>query len=436
MKRRKFLKAAGAGVATTGLAGILATHRAPVFAQANTIHILRWNDFVPAADKVLREVFAPEVQKALGMKLNVETVNANDIPARATAAIQSGSGPDIIMLLNNLPHLYSSAAVDVSALADELGKAQGGIYEPSKKLNQVGGKWVSLPWSIVPALIAYRESWFKEIGLKEFPKTWGEYHEAGKKLKAAKRPIGQTLGNTFGDAPTFAYPLLWSFGGQEVDAKGKVMINSKETIESLRFMQQFWKDAHDEGGLAWDDSNNNRAFLSGDISASLNGASIYVAAFNGPDKFKTEKGAPLHTDIRHAPLPAGPKGQHAYHTAFNHMVMKYSKNTKGATEFLRWAHKKENYDKWFVVQKGFATGPTTVWEDHPMWKTDAVMLPFKSAPTMQSRLMGHAGQPDKRAAEAWNKYIVVGMYANTASGKMKPEEAAKWAAGELGRIYR
>jgi multiple sugar transport system substrate-binding protein len=436
MKRRKFLKAAGAGVATSGLAGILATHRAPVFAQANTVHILRWNDFVPAADKVLREVFAPEVAKALGIKLNVETVNANDLPARATAAIQSGSGPDIIMLLNNLPHLYSSASVDVSSLAEEVGKAQGGIYDPSQKLNKVGGKWVSMPWSIVPALISYRESWFKEVGVKEFPKTWKEYHEIGKKLKAAKRPIGQTLGNTFGDAPTFTYPLLWSYGGQEVDAKGKVTINSKETIESLAFMQQFWKDAHDEGGLAWDDSNNNRAFLSGDISATLNGASIYVAALNGADKFKTEKGAPLHTDIRHAPLPTGPKGQHAYHTAFNHMVMKYSKNAKGAIEFLRWAHKKENYDKWFVVQKGFATGPTSVWEDHPMWKQDAVMLPFKSAPTMQTRLMGYAGQPDKRAAEAWNKYIVTVMYANVAGGKMKPEESAKWAASELGRIYR
>ena len=79
--RRTFLQYSGAG-----MAGILASHRAPVFAQANTVHILRWNDFVPAADKVLREVFAPEVQKALGLKLNVETVNANDIPARATSA--------------------------------------------------------------------------------------------------------------------------------------------------------------------------------------------------------------------------------------------------------------------------------------------------------------------------------------------------------------
>ena len=435
--RRRFLKASGAAAvgAKMGIAGILASHQAPVFAQANTVHILRWNDFVPAADKVLREVYAPEVQKALGIKLNVETVNANDIPARATASIQSGNGPDIFMLLNNYPHLYASAAVDVSAVADEVSKAQGGIYDAATQLNRIGGKWVSMPWSMVPALIAYRKSWFDEVGAKTFPKTWQEYREVGKRLKAAKRPIGQTLGNTFGDAPTFTYPFLWSYGGQEVDAKGKVVLNSKETIESVRFMVDFWKDAHDEGGLAWDDSNNNRAFLSGDISASLNGASIYVAALNGKDKFKTEKGAPLHTDILHAALPAGPKGAHAYHTAFNHMVMKYSKNAKGAIEFLRWAHKKENYEKWFTVQKGFAVGPTRAWEKHAMWQQDPVMAPFRTAPLAQKRLMGYAGQPDKRAAEGWNKFLVTVMYAQACSGKVKPEEAVKWAAGELGKIY-
>jgi multiple sugar transport system substrate-binding protein len=234
MKRRTFLKATGAGVAAVGIEGILAAHRAPAFAQGSQIHILRWNDFVPAADKVLREVFAPEVQKALGVKLNVETVNANDIPARATSAIQSGSGPDIIMLLNNYPHLYASSAVDVSDIAEEVGKAQGGIYAASQQLNKVGNQWVAMPWSVVPALIAYRKSWFEEAGVKEFPKTWAQYHEAGKKLKEAKRPIGQTLGNTFGDAPTFTYPLLWSYGGQEVDDKGKVVLDSKETVESVQ----------------------------------------------------------------------------------------------------------------------------------------------------------------------------------------------------------
>ena len=131
---------------------------------------------------------APEVQKALGIKLNVETINANDIPARATSSIQSGNGPDIIMILNNYPHLYASAAVDVSAVADEVGKAQGGIYDAATQLNRIGGKWVSMPWSMVPALIAYRKSWFDEVGAKTFPKTWQEYHGGRQEAEGGEAP--------------------------------------------------------------------------------------------------------------------------------------------------------------------------------------------------------------------------------------------------------
>ena len=262
MKRRTFLKAAGAGVTAVGIEGILTAHRAPAFAQGTTLHILRWNDFIPAADEIWRKEYVPVVAKSLGIKLNVETINANDIPARATSAIQSGNGPDIFMLLNNYPHLYADAGVDVSDIAEEVGKAQGGIYALPQALCKVGSRWAAMPWSTVPALIAYRKSWFEEVGAKSFPTTWDQYREVGKKLKAAKRPIGQTLGHTFGDAPTFTYPLMWSYGGQEIDKAGKVILDSKQTIESVNFMAAFWKDAHDEGGLAWDDTNNNRAFLS------------------------------------------------------------------------------------------------------------------------------------------------------------------------------
>ncbi len=130
----------------------------------------------------------------------------------------------------------------------------------------------------------------------------------------------------------------------------------------------------------------------------------------------------------------GPKGTFPYHTAFTHMVMKYSKNVKGAKEFLRWAHKQENYEKWFVVQKGFAIGPTAQWEKHKMWEADPVMAPFRTA-GRGGRHMGFAGIPGQKAAEAWNKYIIVDMYAQAASGKLTPEESVKWAASELGKIY-
>ena len=135
-------------------------------------------------------------------------------------------------------------------------------------------------------MIVYRKSWLAEQGANDFPATWDEYHAVGKKLKAAGHPIGQTLGHTFGDAPAFWYPYLWSWGGKEVEADGKtVVLNSKETVESVKFMTDFWKDRCDEGGLAWDDTSNNRAFLAGTISATNNGASIYLEAKSKPDTY-------------------------------------------------------------------------------------------------------------------------------------------------------
>src|SRR6516225_1393302 len=97
--RRKFLKISGAGAVAAqagGLAAILQAKCAPAYAQGTSIHWLRWNDFVPASDEVLRKEIIPSCQKALGMTLNIETINANDLQARTTAAIQSGSGPDVI----------------------------------------------------------------------------------------------------------------------------------------------------------------------------------------------------------------------------------------------------------------------------------------------------------------------------------------------------
>ena len=61
----------------------------------------------------------------------------------------------------------------------------------------------------------------------------------------------------------------------------------------------------DEGGLAWDDTNNNRAFLSQTISATNNGASIYIEAEKKPDTYKTEKNTPMWEDIRTPPSPRG-----------------------------------------------------------------------------------------------------------------------------------
>ena len=57
----------------------------------------------------------------------------------------------------------------------------------------------------------------------------------------------------------------------------------------------------DEGGLAWDDTSNNRAFLSGSIGATNNGASIYLEAKKKPDTSQ-QKGRGFRNRVDSGPV--------------------------------------------------------------------------------------------------------------------------------------
>src|SRR5437016_14375883 len=150
--RRRVLRLSGAGVAaaaTGGLAGILASGRAPAFAQGTTLHWVRGSDYVPVSDQMVRTKINEQAQKDLGIKFNLETVDGLTIQARVTSAVSSGSGPDIISSINNWAQLYAESVADVSDVAEEIGKTQGGYYETAKAIAFDGKKWIAVPNTIV-----------------------------------------------------------------------------------------------------------------------------------------------------------------------------------------------------------------------------------------------------------------------------------------------
>jgi len=438
VNRRTFLKvgsAVGAVSAFGGLEGILASRRAPAYAQATKLHLLHWVDFVPEGDVELKRQIA-EYSKQMKVEITFETINANDLQTRITGAIWAGAGADIILMLHNWSHLYQTALADVSDLCEWKRKDQGDYYGQSEAAARDGGRWLALPYGITGLMITYRRSWFTEVGAAQPPKTVDEYRKIGAALKKRGRPVGQTLGHTFGDAPAWSYPLLWAFGSAETDQTGKkVVLNSKGIIESVKWMAAFWKEACDEGGLAWDDTNNNRAFHAGEISATLNGPSIYLLAKRKAEGVMDEKGRPMWRDISHFPIPDGPAGPTPrYHLAFSHAVMKYSRNQQAAKDLLKWLHSKEQFGKWFEIEAGYSVGATSSWEKHPMWeKVDEALKPFRTAGRV-SRMIGHAGPASAKATEVYSKYIITDMYAKAVQG-MPPEEAVRWAEGELKKIY-
>ena len=169
-------------------------------------------------------------------------------------------------------------------------------------------------------------------------------------------------------------------------------------------------------------------------AATLNGASIYIESLRNPDKYISEKGAQLKTDILHAPLPKGPAGQFSMHTYHSHVLPTYSKNEKAAKDFLRGSHSKAVYEKWFVSQKGFATPP------HPrVGKAQGVgrgsghgALQDRGTARPHARL--RRSSSNAKAAEVLSKYIITDMYAKAVQG-MPAEDAVKWAESELKKIY-
>jgi multiple sugar transport system substrate-binding protein len=402
---------------------------APASLKGTKVHLLNWSSFVPEEDKWLKENLVNEWAKPNGVDLTVELVAGNQVQPKVVAALQAGAGPDILQMQWTWAHLYADKLTDVSDLAEKLGSDGGGWYEVSKQNNFVGGRWRAIPWAITGNAIAYRTSWLKEAtGSDKFPETFDDLAKAGAEVKKKKNVFyGQAIGHSFGDPPTWFYPFLWAHGGSETDQTGKrVTINSPETEAALKAWKAFFDAASDPECLSWDDSSNNRAYLAEQIWATLNGASIYVAALKDkPD---------LAKDTNHALIPKGPKGQFLLAFPISFAIPTYVKDPTPARELLSYLLSTKTYAEWMKQGKGYTQAPYKKGETAEMWpSTDPKFEPYKLIGQL-SKWYGYPASPSPAAAESGSKYIVVDMFAKVSQGE-SPQAAMQWAEGELKKIY-
>ncbi len=92
------------------------------------LSMLRWKYFVQAEDDEfvkLMEAFA----KATGVKVNISRESYEDVQPKASVAANTGTGPDLFWGLYSLPHLFPQKCLDVTDVADYLGKKYGGWVE-------------------------------------------------------------------------------------------------------------------------------------------------------------------------------------------------------------------------------------------------------------------------------------------------------------------
>jgi multiple sugar transport system substrate-binding protein len=433
LSRREFLKvgAAGVGAAALGTLPSTAFSAAPAVLKGTKLSILQGTYFIAPGQDLYKKQ-AQEWGQVNGVEVSADFLNWPDLQPKIAAAIQAG-GVDIVELWPSWNYLYRNNLVDLTKEAEEFGKRGGGFEEYVKLSGPVRGRWLGIPHGQSNASMAYRISWFKDAGVAnaedgaKVDMTWDQYFAVAKKLKSEKnKPFGQALGHSTGDPPGYVYPYMWANGAMEVDkARKSIQFNKPEFVEAMRKFIQAWKDGYDETGTSWDDSNNNRAFLSEQISSTYNGSSIYFAA----RKDKPE----LAKDIHHMLIPKGPSGRFYWLGTRTFAILKNSKNVAGAKDFLKWWFQDKQFGDWWRLQEGYMLQPVVKYYDDPTWTKDPKMLPFREQPKY-GRDLGYAGPPDEKASLAWSKYIIVDTFAKAVqSGDAKA--SVEWGAEQLKRTY-
>jgi multiple sugar transport system substrate-binding protein len=395
--------------------------------NAKTLSFLHETSFIPAFDDYFKQTLAPEYEKATGIKVDYELTSVGSVQTRVSTAVETNAGPDISLIEFNWAFLYDEKLVDLTDIADEIGKKSGGWYDSAKEAVVVNGKWKAIPLGNIGQLMVYRTDWFKSVGADKFPGTWQELLDVGTKLKEKGHPLGLTMGHGFGDNHGWEYPLLWSFGGHETDEAGKtIVLDSNETAQAVDFARTLYQKAQLPDVLGWTDPSNNKSYLAQQISCTNNASSILYAA---------KKDFPTVAAVTdHALNPSGPKGgPFQLLNPWSHSVFTFSKNQDQAKAFLGWLMDPDRLTRWLAAADAYYAPFLHAYDDAAMWKKEPRYLPYKDS-IKYSHLPGWPAASNRQASESLSKYVIVDMFAKACQGQ-STKDVINAAVSELKQIY-
>ena len=437
--RRKFIEGSASVAAAATLGTGAAVFAPAVHAQNVTVkpekgaklRVLRWSRFVQGDI----DAYMINVKKFIdktGIEVRVDNEGWEDVRPKAAVAANTGAGPDIILGTNDDANLYPDKLVDVSDLANYLGKKYGGWFPICEQyLRPDGKKWIGIPFGAAGNALVYRDSQVKAAGFNSFPKDTDGFLKLMQALKAKNTPGGFALGNATGDGNSWTHWLVWSHGGKLVDNNNTVVIDSPETIKALEYGKELYA-TFVPGTLSWLDPSNNKAFIDGQLSLTANGISVYYAVKNSNDPKIKEMAA----DIQHANMPIGPAGVPTeFNLFFNQMVFKHTKYPKAAKEFIRFMMEQEQYGPWMQAAIGYVAHPLKAYDSNPIWTVDPKHTPYRDAMKIM-RPAGFSGKLGYASAGATADFIVVNMVAEAVSGQKTPKEAAARAQQRAERYYK
>jgi multiple sugar transport system substrate-binding protein len=390
------------------------------------INLLRWKRFVEAEDVAFMKI-VDAFQKANNVTINVSNESYDDIQPKASVAANTGQGLDMVWGLYSLPFLFPSKCVDMTDVADHLGKVAGGWTDSGKAYGMLDGKWIGIPVAATGGLVNYRIAAMEKAGHKEFPKDLAGFADLVKSLNKNGTPAGMALGHASGDANGWLHWALWAHGGNLIDKDNKVVVNSPETAKALDYVKGLY-DNFAPGTASWNDSSNNKAFLAGQLYLTTNGISIYVTA--------KKENPQMAEDMNHAHLPAGLDGKtRELHLGFPILVFNFSKYPQTCKAFTAFMLEPAQFNPWIEAAQGYLSHFLKGYDANPVWTADPKTTPYQSVAATAVTPAG-VGKMGENAAAAIADFVVVDMFANYCTGREDVKTAMASAERSAKRIFR
>ena len=433
--RRQFIQATGAGALAAGLgANIIVPGRAHGGGARKTLKILNWVHFVPAYDKWFNEKLTKEWGQKNDTEVIVDNIGIAGVNPRAAAEVSAQKGHDLF-LFNWPPPTFEEQTVDMRYVYQELERKFGkpidlGIkstYNPKTK------KYYAFSPSFTPDPVNYRQDLFAQVGLPNGPKTWDEVRSAGAKIKKQfGNPVGIGLANEI-DTGMAMRTIMYSWGASVQDEAGNLVLNSKQTLDAIKFVKALYEETMTAEVFTWDASSNNRAMIAGQISVALNAISITrTAEKENPDMSrKIQLTKALRGPVRAIGLE---------HVMQCYVVWKFAENIEGAKKFL--IDYTTDFRQAFLAGEfyDFPCFAKTVPDLKQLIAKDPKAHPPDKYKVLEDVLdwatnVGYPGYATAAIDEIFATWVLNVMFAKVAAGRATPEEALREAEAACRRIF-
>ncbi|MGV3654941.1 MAG: ABC transporter substrate-binding protein [Noviherbaspirillum sp.] len=428
IRRRRVMQAAGAAGLAASLAPFINAH-----AARQTLKILQWNHFVPGYDKWFDNTYVKEWGQKNDIDVVVDHVGIPALSTRAAAEVSAQKGHDLFMFLSP-PPVYEDQVIDHREIYEEVQRKHGQPIELAVRstYNQKTKKYFAFSDSFVPDPINYRKDLWDEAGMAA-PDTWDDVLNAGRKIKQKRNiPVGIGLSSEL-DTAMAVRTVLFAFGGSVQDERGNVVLNSKGTLEAVKFVKSLYQETMTPEVLAWDASSNNRAMLAGKIALCLNAVSVTREGEN--------KQIPVTPNIWLSQALQGPARRIGMeHVMDCYVIWKFAENIGGAKKFL--VDYIDNFRQGFLGSEfyNFPCFSSTVPDLAKLIADDPKAMPhdkYKVLGTLmnQATNVGYPGYANAAIDEIFNTWVLNTMFAKAATGTLAPEAAIAEAEAGCKRIF-